>query len=168
MGGILFGIILILIGLSALTGLPFFGIFFALALIALGIRMIVRRSPRGAWHWDEAQSSSDERSIDEVAVFSALNKSFTAQSFKGGKIVVVFGGGEIDLTQAKAESEEVHLDVSSVFGGIEIIVPKEWKVKSTANVFLGSVDIHQAHGGEGATTLVLHGDAVFGGIEVRK
>jgi predicted membrane protein len=167
MGGLIFGIILILIGLSALTGLPFFGIFFALALIALGIRMIVRRSPRGAWHWDEAQTASGDRSIDEVAVFSALNKSFTTQSFKGGKIVVVFGGGTIDLTQAKAEGE-VHLDVSSVFGGIEIIVPKEWKVTSTANAFIGDVDIHQAHGGEGATTLVLHGDAVFGGIEVKK
>ena len=172
MGGLIVGIILILIGISALTGIPLFGFFFAVILIAIGVRMISRRSVRGAWHcegYDHGnKTSSDERSIDEVAVFSALNRSFAAQSFKGGKIVMIFSGGEIDLTQAKAEGEEIHLEVSSVFSGAEIVVPKEWKVRSTANVFLGNVDIHQAQGGDGNVTLVLHGDAIFGEISVRK
>ena len=65
---------------------------------------------------------------DEVAVFSPLNKTYTAEHFKGGKIVMVFSGGEIDLTRAKIDGNDVHLEISSVFSGIEITVPKDWKV----------------------------------------
>jgi predicted membrane protein len=180
MGGLIVGIILILIGISALTGIPFFGFLFAVVLIAIGIRMIARRSVHSGWHWDDYdhdhdynhdhthKPASSERSIDEVAIFSPFNKSYTTEHFKGGKIVMVFSGGEVDLTQAKADGSEIHLEVSSVFSGVRITVPKDWKVKSTANVFLGNVDTSAAQGGDSTATLHLHGEAVFGEIEVRK
>ncbi len=168
MGGLIVGIILILIGI------PFFGFLFAVILIAIGIRMIARRSVHSGWHWDDYdhghthKATSGERSIDEVAIFSPLNKSYTAEHFKGGKIVMVFSGGEVNLTQIKTDETEIHLEVSSIFSGIEIVVPKDWKVVSTANVFLGNVDTSAAQGGDGSTTLIIHGEAVFGEIEVRK
>lgn len=180
MGGFVVGIILILIGISALTGVPLFGFIFAVILIAIGVRMIVRRSGGSGWHWDDYcydhnhdhnhahKVASGERSIDEVAVFSPLNKTYTAEHFKGGKIVMIFSGGEIDLTQAKADGTEIHLEVSSVFSGIHIAVPKDWKVISTANVFLGNVDVSAAQGGDGIVTLHLHGEAVFGEIKMQK
>jgi predicted membrane protein len=178
MGGLIIGIILILIGVSALTGIPFFGFLFAVVLIAIGIRMISRRSVSSGWHWDDYSHDYDhnhaheaapgERSIDEVAVFSPLNRSYATEHFKGGKIVMVFSGGEIDLTQAKADGTEIHLEVSSVFSGIQITIPKDWKVTSTANVFVGNVDTSAAQGGDSSVTLHLHGEAVFGEIEVRK
>jgi predicted membrane protein len=175
MGGLIVGIILICIGVTALTGIPLFGFFFAVILIYIGIRMISRRSVNGAWHCDDWHSNhgttsatSGERSIDEVAVFSPLNKSYATEHFKGGKIVMVFSGGEIDLTQAKADGSEIHLEVSSVFSGVRITVPKDWKVKSTANVFLGNVDTSAAQGGDGTITLTIHGEAVFGEIKVRR
>jgi predicted membrane protein len=170
MGGSIVGIILILIGISALTGISIGGFIVTVILIAIGIRILARHSGNGVrystdWHH---KTTSDERSIDEVAIFSPLNKSVTTEHFTGGRIVMVFSGGEIDLTQAKADGTDVHLEVSSVFSGIEITVPKEWNVKSTANVFLGNVDTHSAQGDDGPVTLVIHGDAVFGEIEVRK
>jgi len=170
MGGLIVGIILICIGVTALTGIPLFGFFFAIILIYIGIRMISRRSASSTWHWDDCQSKtpSGERSIDEVAVFSSLNRSYPTEHFKGGKIVMIFSGGEIDLTQAKVNGSEIYLDVSSVFSGIRITVPKDWKVISTANVFLGNVDTHAVHGGDGTVTLHLYGEAVFGEIEIRK
>lgn len=81
---------------------------------------------------------------------------------------MVFSGGEVDLSQVKTDRTEIALEVASVFSGIEIIVPKDWKVKSNANVFLGGVDTHMAQGGDSNVTLTIHGDAVFGEIEVRK
>jgi predicted membrane protein len=175
MGGLIVGIILILIGVTALTGIPLFGFFFAVILIYIGIRMISRRSVNGGWHCDahhnhdySVKIAPGDRSIDEVSVFSPLNKSYTTEDFKGGKIVMVFSGGEVDLTQSKADGTEIHLEVSSVFSGIRITVPKDWKVVSTANVFAGNVNTSAAQGGDGVVTLHLHGEAVFGGIEVRK
>jgi predicted membrane protein len=170
MGGTIVGIILILLGISALTGISIGGFIVAVILIAIGIRIISRGSRRSAWHSEDhhGYTSSDEMSIDEVAIFSPLNKTLTAQNFKGGKIVMVFSGGEIDLAQVKTDSTDIHLEVASVFSGIEITVPKEWKVKSSANVFLGNVDTHAAEGGDSNVTLTIHGDAVFGEIEIRK
>jgi predicted membrane protein len=81
---------------------------------------------------------------------------------------MVFSGGEVDLTQIKTDETEIHLEVSSIFSGIQITVPKDWKVKSTANVFIGNVDTSGAQAGDGSVTLHLHGEAVFGEIEVRK
>jgi predicted membrane protein len=172
MGGLIVGIILILIGLSALTGIPFFGIIFAIFLIAIGVRMISRRSVRGGWHWDDrgygAKTASGSRTIDEVAVFGPLNRSYSTEHFNGGKIVMVFSGGEIDLSQVKTDLTEIDLEISSVFSGAGLIIPKDWKIKSNANIFLGGVDTSKAQGGDGNVTLVIHGEAVFGGIEVKK
>ena len=81
---------------------------------------------------------------------------------------MVFSGGEVNLTQIKTDETEIDLEISSIFSGIEIVVPRDWKVVSTANVFLGNVDTSAAQGGDGFVTLHLHGEAVFGEIEVRK
>jgi len=172
MGGLIIGIILILIGLSALTGISFFGFIFAIILIAIGVRIIVRGYSRGEWrthgHQGNAAGSSGELSVDEVAIFSGLNKSFTAEHFKGGKIVMVFSGGQVDLTGVTTDLTEIDFEVSSVFSNITIIIPKDWKVRSVANAFMGGVDIHEAQGGDGSVTLTIRGDAAFGDIEVKK
>jgi predicted membrane protein len=168
MGGLTIGIILILLGISALTGVPLFNFIVAVILIAVGLRLITGRSSPHVWHIDNPKIASSEDSIDEVAIFSGLNKSFTTEHFKGGRVVMVFSGGDIDLTQAKADSGEIDLEVSSVFSHTRIVVPKEWKVRSTANVLLGMVNTRQAQGGDGPVTLTIRGEAAFGEIEIRK
>ena len=80
---------------------------------------------------------------------------------------MVFSGGELDFSQVKTDQNEVHIEVSSVFSSIEMIVPKEWKVRSNAKAFMAHIDTHAAQSGEGNVTLIIHGDAVFGEIEVR-
>jgi predicted membrane protein len=180
MGGLVIGIILILVGVSALTGISLFNFIIAIVLIAIGIRMIAGRSMGGpgSWQWHHhggpdphhghgTVSSGDNR-IDEVAVFSSLNKAFTGNNFKGGKIVAVFSSAEIDLTGVTAGGSSVGLEVSSVFSSVEITIPKSWNVRSSASMFLGNVDTHQAPDGDGSVTLTLRGEAVFGEIEIRK
>jgi predicted membrane protein len=166
------GIILILIGLSALTGISLFNFFVAIVLIAIGVRMIMGRSmggPEWKWHDHHGQGTvSGDDTVDEVAVFSPLNKAFSSQHFKGGKLVLVFSGGDIDLTGVKVDGSEVQLEISSVFSGTDILIPREWNVRSRVSVFAGNVDTHAAPDGDGSVTLTLRGEAVFGQIEIRK
>lgn len=177
MGGIIIGVILILVGLSAIIGVSLFKFIFAIILIAIGIRVIVGHPMGGpaSWRWhhhdgdDPHHAISEDDRIDEVAVFSPLNKSFTSQHFKGGKIVAVFSSAEIDLTKVATDAAEIDLEISSVFSSVEITIPRDWKVKSVASIFLGNVDLHQAQSdGVGSITLTIRGEAVFGEIEVRK
>ena len=168
MGGLTIGIILILLGVSALTGLPLFNFIVAVVLIAVGLRLITGRSSPHVWHIDDPKTTSGDNGIDEVVIFSGLDKSFTTEHFKGGKIVTVFSGGDIDLSRVKADGTAIDLEISSVFSHTRIIIPKDWKVRSAANAFLGIVNTSNAQDGAGPVTLTLRGEAAFGEIEVRK
>ena len=104
MGRIIIGVLLILIGISALTGLALFRFAFAAFIIVLGVHILMGREERHKKYHassDELSTTSDDL-LNEVAIFSPLNKHVTSQVFKGGKVVVVFGGGDIDLSKAKA------------------------------------------------------------------
>lgn len=176
MGKLIIGLILILIGLSALTHVPVIGVLvnviIAVIFITIGVRIISRGAHRGGWHgnWhgDHPHAMAGDDILDEVLIFSPIDKAITSQRFKGGKVVMVFSGGALDLSGVHAEGDTVELEVSAVFSGLEITIPKEWKVRSAASPVLGSVDLYGSDGGDGNVTLVLRGEAVFGEIKVRK
>jgi hypothetical protein len=168
MGGLTIGIILILLGASALTGVPLFNFIVAVVLIAVGLRLITGRSSPHVWHIDNPTMTSGDNDIDEVVIFSGLKKSFTSTHFKGGKVVMVFSGGDLDLTRVKTDGVAIDLEVSSVFSHTRIIVPNNWNIRSVANAFLGIVNTSAAREGSGPVVLTIHGEAAFGEIEVRK
>lgn len=152
-------------------------------LIAFGIRMLVRPLQFHDWrtrHQLHAQSwkatteaGFSGHRLDEATVFGSLNRRVDSQQFEGGKIDAVFGSVELDLSGAAISSADgkAEIEMTAVFGGIEITVPRTWKVvlKSTA-VFGGCDDRTvppRAEAGINPPTLIITGDAVFGGITIR-
>jgi predicted membrane protein len=62
----------------------------------------------------------------------------------------------------------VSLEVNSVFGGVEIIVPGNWRVQNDITAVLGGVsDRRPFVAGDADKVLRIHGSAVFGGVEVK-
>lgn len=162
MGKIIIGTLLILWGLSALLGFDLFRFFFAIVIILIGVRII---SGRRHWNYANEVSTVSEDYINEVAVFSPLNKAVKSENFKGGKVTLVFAGGEIDLSQAKTSAKEIDLNIVTVFAGAKLVVPKNWKVNTQGTAIFGGYD-SKVTPGEGHVTLNLKGSAVFGGIEI--
>jgi predicted membrane protein len=120
-----------------------------------------------------APQSFSGNKLNESLVFSSLNRRVETQQFEGGKLEVVFGSIELDLSEASVSSpdRQAELELNAVFGGIEIIIPRTWKVilKSTA-VFGGCTDQTvppRPEPGFPPVTLVITGGAVFGGISIR-
>lgn len=112
---------------------------------------------------------SNEDYVDTVAVFGATRKIVVSKNFRGGDMVCLFGGQEIDLRQADIQGH-VTLDVTQIFGGIKLILPTNWHVKSEMTAFFGgiedkrqmaSVTVHPEK------VLVLEGTSIFGGIDIR-
>ena len=167
MGRIIVGVILVLVGVSALTGFSFFNVAFAIILILIGIRIL-----SGRRHWpleQQGTAASQEDSINEVAIFSPINKTVKSENFRGGKVVMVFGGGQIDISQVKTSQSEVKMEIVAVFGGGKLIIPKGWRVNSQGAAVFGGFTSHVSGAGEGSTatpTLNVKGAAVFGGVEV--
>ncbi len=167
MGTIIFGTILIVLGLSALLGVSLFKFVFALILIAIGIRIIIGKDYYHQWNWDfkPAQSTTNDNFINEVNIFSRADKAVKSEDFKGGKIVMIFSGGKIDLSQAKTSEKNIELEIVAIFGGGELIIPKGWKVNSQATSILGGYDV-KVEGDNGEVILNLKGAAIFGGMRI--
>jgi predicted membrane protein len=106
--------------------------------------------------------------LDVAAVFGAVKKSLFSKTFKGGEIVSVFGGVEIDLSQADFEGKVV-IESVQIFGGATLIVPPTWQVRSEAVAIFGGIEDKrkQVVQQEPERILVLEGFAMFGGIEIK-
>jgi predicted membrane protein len=107
--------------------------------------------------------------LDAVSVFGGVKKIIFSKNFQGGEIVNIFGGAELDLTQADINGR-VYVDVTQVFGGTKIIVPAHWMVISDlAAIFAGFDDkrIRTNAPLDSTKVLVLKGVSIFGGVDVR-
>lgn len=107
--------------------------------------------------------------LDTVSVFGGVNKTVLSKTFKGGEIVNIFGGAEIDFTQADIEGR-VYLDITQIFGGTKIIVPSNWQVVSDLAAVFASVDdkrIKSTASNVNGKILVLKGVSIFAGVDIR-
>jgi len=108
--------------------------------------------------------------IKVSSVFSGIERNIVSKNFQGGKISCVFGGADIDLTQADIQGKkEIRFEV--VFGGVKLIVPPNWTVYNQLDgVFHGVEDKRKYTATAEASTdkvLVLKGSVIFGGVEIR-
>ena len=115
------------------------------------------------------ETYSQDDFIDSTNIFSGTKKVILSKNFKGGDIVNIFGGSEIDLSQADMTSPAV-LEVTAIFGGATLIVPSNWAIKSEAVTIFGGIGDKRkiTTMPESPTkTLVLKGTMIFGGMEIK-
>ncbi|MCZ4222281.1 LiaF transmembrane domain-containing protein [Pedobacter rhodius] len=107
--------------------------------------------------------------VEATAVFGASNQVVYSKNFKGGDITVVFGGADINLTQADFLENAV-FDITAIFGGVKLIVPPNWIIKTNGTPIFGSIEDKRGHlipTGEIQKTLIIDGTVMFGGIEIK-
>lgn len=169
MGKIIAGTILIVLGISALIGVSLIKFFIAFILILIGIKIVLGKE-HDHFNWEPkktSESTSNENIISEVSIFSSANKVVKADNFKGGKIVMIFSGGRIDISGVKTSEKNIDLEIVTIFGVAQLVIPKGWRINSEGTSIFGGYDIKS--GGEKEnkeTTLNLKGAAIFGGVKV--
>ncbi len=123
----------------------------------------------GNWKNEKKNQFSDDY-LEASAVFGSVIKNIISKDFKGGEINSVFGGSEINLSQADIQGR-VELEVNCVFGGVKLVVPSHWEIKSELAAVLGSVEDKRGLNPnviqDPNKVLILRGNAVFGGIEIK-
>jgi predicted membrane protein len=122
------------------------------------------------WFKNTLKTGGTESELDYTLVFSGVKRRVTSPNFKGGKIVAVFGGFNLDLRKAEIDGQEAEIHADAVFGGGEIRVPESWRVSvRTASIFGAFVDETRPPVDEGPATkrLLITGSAVFGGVNVK-
>jgi hypothetical protein len=114
------------------------------------------------------KSYTSEDFIDATSIFGGVHKKMVSKNFKGGDIVTIMGGTEIDLSQADFTGT-ARLDVTQVMGGTKIIVPAHLEVRTEVSaIFAGFEDKRQQPAIQNPDqVLIIDGTSIFGGIELK-
>jgi predicted membrane protein len=122
-------------------------------------------------------SAIDTETIDITAILGGGDYNYASSSMKGGRVFALMGGAKIDLREANFSGDSMVIDIFTLMGGVEILVPKRWQVNVQGVPILGGidnktespkpVDTQGTAASTGIKHLIVKGTAVMGGIEVK-
>lgn len=143
------------------------GRFWPLILILIGLSLVFKgRGKR--WNFiNESTVGTDY--LHSNAIFGGAENLVNSQNFKGGEVIALFGGIELDMREAKISPEGCKINVTALFGGVELMVPKDWKVIVSGTPIFGGID-NKSRGDAGKDSskeVYLHCTVLFGGIEIK-
>ena len=101
-----------------------------------------------------------------TAIFSGKEIVISnGEIFKDATITAVFGGVELDLRNAMIQND-ITINISAIFGGVDIKLPYDVNVKSDVAAIFGGVDGGNRVVGNNTPTVFLNGSAIFGGVDI--
>jgi len=163
------GVILIVIGLLFLFDnldiIPYgIGDFWPIVLILIGLLVVKNAVWSGT-----GRSPSGNDFINLSFVLGGGDFKFNTDNLKGGKVDAIMGGGNIDLTGAEIQDDEIFINTFAMWGGIEIRVPQHWQVNVQGSPLLGAMENKTtfAASGKPAKKLTIKGTAIMGGVEIK-
>lgn len=118
---------------------------------------------------NEPHVQTEDDYVDSTSIFGSDKKNVLSKNFKGGEITNVFGGSEVDLTQADIQGKCV-LEVTAIFGGATLIIPSNWIIRSEAVTIFGGISDKRkmaVASEQPRKTLIIKGTVLFGGIEIK-
>ncbi|HEV3279470.1 MAG TPA: DUF5668 domain-containing protein [Terriglobia bacterium] len=109
--------------------------------------------------------------LNRVDIFGGGKIRINTRHFRGGRWLAIFGGSQFDFTEADIEGDEATINITAVFGGGELVVPRSWQVDVRgAALFGGHNDETRPPLQDPATPrkkLILTGAWVFGGFNIK-
>ncbi len=113
--------------------------------------------------------NATENVLDVASIFGNVRKYIMSKNFKGGEIVTIFGGADINLMHADF-NHKVVVEAVCLFGGTKLIIPSSWEIKSEVVSIFGGIEDRRQFSSLSVVpekTLVLQGFCMFGGIEIK-
>lgn len=131
-----------------------------LIIIAIGLSVVFNRT--------HTRKDINKKDIDTLsAIFSGNTTQNHSSDYKGGDISAIFGGVELDLRKAKI-TKEASINLFVLCGGVTLIVPENWTVKTQAMPIAGGIENKTVAPIEkNAPVLHISGDIIMGGVEIK-
>ncbi|MEU6120928.1 DUF1707 domain-containing protein [Streptomyces sp. NPDC047123] len=117
--------------------------------------------------WDERMVGGEPSSGLGIAVWGGFSRKagwVVGRQFTG---FALWGGGEIDLREARFTEREVEIRCFTIMGGMQVIVPPDMEVVVRGFGFMGGFDDNATGAGTpGSPRVVVKGFALMGGVGV--
>lgn len=173
------GLILILIGVTFLLpdafDIPFETrqLIWPVLLIIIGLVIVLKTRNLKIPKYEDSdpEYNINTGKIDEVAIFGGGKRVISNQNLQGGNITAIFGGVDLDLTEADFADDYNVLEVTCIFGGVTVITKPEWDIQVHVASILGGFSdkrkVYKRDDLSSKKTLVIKGAAIFGGGEIK-
>ncbi len=134
-----------------------------LGLVFAGAWLVLRGVQRTR---DGGQPVDSSDYANMFVMMGGIVRKMNSSQFRGGEATAFMGGVELDLRNAHAAGDTVIIDVLAWWGGIELWVPKDWKVTSEVIPFMAGYEDKTKPEANARVTLIVRGLVVMGGVEV--
>lgn len=106
------------------------------------------------------------KNTDYCSTFSSQKIKLNENDFKGLNSDAIFGALELDLSECKIKKDAI-INANAVFGGIDIIVPKDVKVVTKSTSIFGGIDNKTNSKDVDKPVIYINASCVFGGVEIK-
>lgn len=165
------GIILLLAAQNVFTYDVAWKVILAVFLVIAGLTLIIKTLLHSKNDQEVAkkieEAAKDGKSMDsQTAIFSGSDRAYKDETFQGSNLIAVFGGAKLNLRNAKFTKDTV-IKALTLFGGIDIIVPSDIKVKLKSDfIFGGFSDDRKDPTEKSKYTIYIDAAGGFGGVTI--
>jgi len=142
--------------------------FWPVIIIAIGLLMIFHRHSHHRFHHNGCRMKSDTGSkdgkVDYNLVMNGIDEIFLEPVFRGGEISTIMGGAKLDLRRTTLPEGDTILKISSICGGVTLLLPLDWNVKVNSDSILGGFGDHRhTNGVNNDRRLIIEASFILGG-----
>ena len=172
-GGILFSLAFLAIiydrqlGIETITPWPILG---AAVFGTIGLSMIFHNKHHWShYHHEEYFNTVEEdnsNAVDVNASFGSVVKYVNSDDFERANINCTFGAAKVYFDHAMIPSGSAVINLHVSFAGVELYIPRTWKVVNNADVSFGAIDEKNRSAGMDTPVVTLIGSSSFAGIQI--
>ncbi|WP_027399643.1 LiaF transmembrane domain-containing protein [Anaerovorax odorimutans] len=156
-----------------ITNITPWTVLIAALLGSIGFSMIFHKRIR----WDKRYYNSEDYKFEKINVedesyvnfnnsFGASIKYVNTDNFEQGDFNCSFGAMKVYFDNAVIPNGNAVANINASFSGIELYIPKTWKIEDKTKVFLGAISEKNKNEKITTETLTLVGDIRFAGVEI--
>lgn len=164
-GWLLLGIVLLLCAQDILKFEVIGKLIFPAILVFIGLSLLFKDKV-GKKVKEKIKTLNEEGLEEYYATFSGQEINKAGEEFKGASLNAIFGGIDLKLKDAIIQ-KDILINATSVFGGIDIIVPANVNVKVQSTSIFGGTDNKITKQTENLPTIYVKAFCLFGGIDIK-
>lgn len=164
------------LGIQKFVPWPILGVAFFLS---IGLSLIFPQHKKWECHTnrkecDKAEGFAEiidgpeESEVNLYTRFGASVKYINSENLEKVKLDCSFGAMKVYFDNSKITGEEAVVNINVDFSGVELYIPKDWKVENRIDAMLGGIDEKGFNKqiNENSKKLILKGKCSFSGIEI--
>lgn len=138
---------------------------FPVILVGMGISVLLKDKV-GKKVKEKIKKLNEDELEEYYATFSGQEINPKGDEFEGASLNAVFGGIDLNLTDAQIQKDTL-INVTSVFGGVDIKVPSNVNVRVKSTSIFGGVDNKVKKYTENLPTIYVKAFCLFGGADIK-